>query len=394
MDLNALIEKVYVFHIPRKIIFGVDSSRSVGLEIKALAGDRVLLITDNNLRAIGVTRDIENHLSEEGLVFEVFSDVEAEPSIEVAERVAEFARKGRYDVVIGVGGGSVLDMAKVASIAVTNPGLIRNYIGVDLVKKPGLPKILMPTTAGTGSEVTRVAVITLEDEEVKSAIISPYLLSDTAIVDPKLTFTMPQKITASAGLDALSHALEAIMAVNANPITDALALQAIKIIFEHLPRSYSSGDMESRVNMSMGSLMAGIAFANSWVCLGHALAYSFSVTYKVPHGVSCGMALPYAFKFNMPAIYHKIPQIAEAAGISKDNLPADKLGELVLRKLVNLLIDLNMPRSLRDVNVPEKDIKKIAGKLLTFTRLIQRNPRNVSEEDALKLVTEMWHGLE
>ncbi|MCX8170794.1 MAG: iron-containing alcohol dehydrogenase, partial [Candidatus Bathyarchaeota archaeon] len=355
---------------------------------------RVLLVTDHNLRALGVTRDVEKALSEEGLVFEVFSDVEAEPSIGVAERVAEFARNGRYDVVIGVGGGSVLDMAKIASIAPTNPGSMRSYIGVDLVKKNGLPKILMPTTAGTGSEVTRVAVITLEDEEVKSAIISPYLLSDVAIVDPKLTFSMPQKIAASTGLDALSHALEAVMAVNANPITDALALQAIRIIYENLPRSYRIGDAESRVNMSLGSLMAGMAFANSWVCLGHALAYSFSVAYKLPHGISCGLSLPYAFKYNMPAILHKIPRIAEAVGISEEKATGEKLGKLILYKLLSMLKDLNVPNSLKDIGVPESSVEKIADKLLTLTRLIRANPRNITREDALKLVAEMWRGLE
>ncbi|MEM3816038.1 MAG: iron-containing alcohol dehydrogenase, partial [Candidatus Bathyarchaeia archaeon] len=361
MDLNALIGKTYIFQLPKKIIFGMNSSRLIGVEVKALSGSKVLLVTDNNLRTVGVTREIEEVLSEEDLVFEIFSDIKAEPNIEFAEKVAEFARKNRYDLVVGVGGGSVLDMAKVASIAITNPGSVRSYIGVDLVKKPGLPKILMPTTAGTGSEVTRVAVITLEDEEAKSAIISPYLISDVAIVDPKLTFSMPQKITASTGLDALSHALEAIMAVNANPITDALALQAIKVISEYLPRSYRSGDVESRVNMSLGSLMAGMAFANSWVCLGHALAYSFSVAYKVPHGVSCGLALPYAFKFNMPAISHKIPQIAEAIGLPREAAADNKLGELIMHRLLSLLADLNVPRRLKDVGVPESDIEKIAG---------------------------------
>jgi alcohol dehydrogenase class IV len=252
----------------------------------------------------------------------------------------------------------------------------------------------MPTTAGTGSEVTNVAVITLLDEEAKSAVISPYMLSDVAIVDPKLTYTMPRKITASTGLDALSHALEALMAVNANPLTDALALQAIRIIVECLPKAYKNGDAESRFSMSLGSLMAGMAFANSWVCLGHALAYSFSVTYRVPHGISCGLSLPYAFKFNMPAIQHKIRDIAEAMGLFREGeIKGQNLGNLILNKLLNLLSDLNMPMRLRDIGVPENDIDKIASKLLIFTRLIQRNPRKVSEGEARNLIMEMWSGL-
>jgi len=394
INLSTFIGRSYSFQFPKKIIFRVGSSESVGLEAKALGGSRVLLVTDKNLMQLSSIKEIERTLLRENLNVEVFSDVEAEPNIEVANKIAEFARNGAYDLIIGVGGGSVLDMAKVASIALTNPGPIRKYVGVNLVERPGAPKILIPTTAGTGSEVTNVAVITLLDEEAKSAIISPYMLSDVAIVDPKLTYTMPRKITASTGLDALSHALEALMAVNANPLTDALALQAIRIIVECLPKAYKNGDAESRFGMSLGSLMAGMAFANSWVCLGHALAYSFSVTYKVPHGVSCGLSLPYAFKFNMPVIQHRIWDIAEAMGLFKEIENKEKnLGNLILSKLLNLLSDLNMPMRLKDIGVPENDIDKIASKLLTFTRLIQRNPRKVFEREAHNLIMEMWSGL-
>jgi len=394
INLSTFIGRSYSFHFPKKIIFGVGSSESVGLEAKALGGSRVLLVTDKNLMQIDSIKEIEGILLREGLNVEVFSDVESEPSIEVADKIAEFARNGAYDLIVGVGGGSVLDMAKIASIAIKNPGPMRKYVGVNLVERPGVPKILMPTTAGTGSEVTNVAVITLSDEETKSAVISPYMFGDVAIVDPELTYTMPPRITASTGLDALSHALEALMAVNANPLTDALALQSIRIIVKCLPKAYKNGDTESRFGMSLGSLMAGIAFANSWVCLGHALAYSFSVTYKVPHGVSCGLSLPYAFKFNMSAIQHKIQDIAEAMGLFKEIENKEKnLGNLILSKLLNLLSDLNVPMRLKDIGVPENDIDKIANKLLTFTRLIQRNPRNVSEREAHNLIMEMWSGL-
>ncbi|MEM2091819.1 MAG: iron-containing alcohol dehydrogenase [Candidatus Bathyarchaeia archaeon] len=389
MDLG---EKFYNFQFPKKIIFGVDSSKNIGFEAKMLGGSKVLLVTDNNLIRIGVVSDVEDNLLEEGFDVEVFSDVEAEPSIELAETVAEAARAGRYDLVVGIGGGSVLDMAKVASISVTNPGPIRKYVGVNLVVRPGIPKILMPTTAGTGSEVTGIAVITLSDEEAKSAIISPYMLSDVAIVDPKLTYSMPPRITASTGLDALSHAVEALMAVNANPVSDALALRSLKIIVRHLLKSYRVGDAESRFYMSLGSMMAGMAFSNSGVCLGHALAYSFSVTYKIPHGISCGLSLPYAFKFNAPAIRHRIPQIAWAMGIDTEGKRTEELEKAVFIKLLTLLDELNMPKRLIDLSVPKDDVERIARKLLTFTRLIQRNPRIISEDDARNLVMEMWSG--
>ena len=392
LDLKNIIGKIYNFQLPRKIVFGINSSETVGLEAKALGGNKILLVTDNNLRRLNITEGIERNLLKEGLSVNIFSEVEAEPSIEVAEKVTEAARRENYDLVVGVGGGSVLDMAKVASIAITNPGAIRKYVGVNLVEKPGVPKILIPTTAGTGSEVTHVAVITLLEEEAKSAIISPHMFGDVAIVDPKLTYSMPKRLTASTGLDALSHALEALMAVNANPITDALALQSIKIIFENLPKAYEEGSVESRVGMSLGALIAGMAFINSWVCLAHALAYSFCVTYGIQHGLSCALSLPYAFKFNMPVIRHKIKLIADAidANLKDKAKSPEELGALIFEKLLNLLEDLNAPKRLRDIGVPKSDLERIANKLLTFKRLLDKNPRPISKEDARKLILEMW----
>lgn len=392
MDLKDVIGKIYSFQLPKKIIFGINSSEMVGLEAKALGGSKILLVTDDNLRRINIAGNVERNLLKEDLSVDVFSDVEAEPSMEVAEKVAEVARGGGYDLVVGVGGGSVLDMAKVASIAATNPKPIRNYVGVNLVERPGLPKILMPTTAGTGSEVTHVAVITLLEEEAKSAIISPYMFGDVAIVDPKLTYTMPKRLTASTGLDALSHALEALMAVNANPVTDALALQSVRIIFENLPKAYREGDVESRVGMSLAALMAGMAFINSWVCLAHALAYSFCIAYKVQHGLSCALSLPYAFKFNIPVIKHKMELIADAVDPSLKGRAEspEELGALIFEKLLNLLEDLNVPKRLRDIGVPKTDLERIADKLLTFKRLLDKNPRPVLKKDARKLISEMW----
>jgi alcohol dehydrogenase class IV len=392
MNLSVFMGKIYSFQLPKKIIFGTGSSSTVGLEAKALGGNRVLLITDDNLRSSDLMKNVEENLLSEGLSIDFFSDIRSEPSLEVAEKVAEKARGGGYDLIVGVGGGSVLDMAKVASIAATNKKSMRQYLGVNLVEKPGLPKILMPTTAGTGSEVTHVAVITLLDEEAKSAIVSPYLFSDVSIIDPRLTYSMPPRVTASTGLDALSHAFEALMAVNANPITDALALQSIGIIFKYLPRAYVSGDEESRFSMSLGALMAGMAFINSWVCLGHALAYSFSVKFGVPHGLSCGLSLPYAFKFNAPAIRRKLPQIAEKIDVNyreKISSP-DDLEIFIFNRIMRLLDELNAPKRLREIGVSENDLAKIASKVLTFTRLIEKNSRPISEDDARRIVMDMW----
>jgi len=383
-------DRVHSFQLPRKILFGVGISEKVGYEAKALDGKEVLLVTDRNLAVTGIPEKIEAALMEEGLNVNIFIDVEAEPRLEVAEAVAEAVRTKRYNMVVGVGGGSVLDMAKVAAMASTNPGPMRRYIGVDLVKKPSLPKILLPTTAGTGSEVTDIAVVTLVEDEMKTAIVSPYLFGDVAVVDPSLTYTLPPRLTGSTGLDALSHAMEAVMSINANPITDSLALKAIGLIFTNLPKAYRSGDAESRYGMSLSSLMAGMAFGNAGVGLGHALAYTFAVSYQVTHGVSCGLVLPYVFRFNASALSWQLPQIAQAMHIDTEETKAEELTPSISEALFKLMDELQAPKRLRDVGVPREAVLKMADKLLGIKRLIQRNPRPLSKPDALMLIEEMW----
>jgi len=390
MELGKSPGKVYNFQLPRKVIFGEGISEKVGSEAKALGGKEILLVTDENLSKMGIPGKLEEALAGEGLDVNVFSSVEPEPRLEVAETVAESVRRKKYDIIIGIGGGSVLDMAKVASIAATNPGPMRHYIGIDLVKKPGLPKVLIPTTAGTGSEVTNVAVMTLVEDETKAAIFSPYMLADVAMIDPSLTHTLPPGLTASTGLDALSHALEATMSVNANPITDCLGLEAIKLIFSHLPGAYRTGDGESRHGMSLGSLVAGMSFGNASVCLGHAVAYTFAVTYRVSHGISCGLALPYVFRFNASAIPTKLPRIAEAMNLKAENLKTEEPSLCISGAIFRLMEEVEAPRRLRDLGVPNEAVPKLADRLLGIKRLIQRNPKPVSKDDALKLVEEMW----
>jgi alcohol dehydrogenase class IV len=382
--------KIYSFSLPKKILFGTGISEKVGLEAKELGGKDVLLVTDKNLEKRGIPQKIKDSLIREDLNVEIFSDVEAEPSLEVAESIAEAVRRKKFNIVVGCGGGSVLDMAKIAAMAATNPGIMKNYIGVNLVKKPSLPKILLPTTAGTGSEVTNIAVVTLTEDEIKSAIVSHKILGDVAMVDPSLTFGMPPSLTASTGFDALSHSLEALMSIDANPITDSLSLQALNLIFSNLVKAYETGNIESRVNMSLGSLMAGMAFGNAGVCLGHAVAYTFAPAYHVAHGISCSLVLPFVFKFNASAISSKIPRIAESMHIITKEKKTDELTISILEAIFGMMEKLQMPKRLREVNVPRKAIPEMVEKLLAMKRLIRRNPKKLTEDEAFKLIDEMW----
>jgi alcohol dehydrogenase class IV len=390
MYLNKSMGKVYSFSLPSKILFGEGVSEKVGSEAKALGVNKILLVTDRNLRKMGITKKPEEALTREGFDLEVFSDVEAEPCLGMAEATAEAGRKRDYDLIVGIGGGSVLDMAKVASIATANPESMRHYVGVDKVKNAGLPRILLPTTAGTGSEVTKVAIMTIAENKKKMAIISPYMLGNIAMVDPRLTYTLPQRVTASTGLDALSHALEAIMSVNSNPLTDTLAYQSVSLIFSHLVNAYRTRDAESRYGMSLGSLVAGMSFGNSGVCLGHAAAYTFAPKFGVTHGISCGLVLPYVFRFNALAISWKLPKIAESMGIDSKGLGTKKMADSISDSIFELMAKVQLPRRLRDLDIPHGAVPEMAEKLLSIRRLIQRNPKPVTKRKALRLIEEMW----
>jgi len=235
-----------------------------------------------------------------------------------------------------------------------------------------------------------VAVVTITEDELKTSIISPYMFGNVAIVDPSLTYSLPPRLTASTGLDALSHALEAIISVNANSITDSLALEAVKLIFANLPKAYKSGEPESRHGMCLGSLMAGMAFGNAGVCLGHAAAYTFAVSHKVTHGVSCGLVLPYVFRFSASAISWKLPEIARAMDLDAENMKPEEIGLSISEAVLDLIGELQMPKRLRDLGIPKEAVPKMADKLLTFNRLIQRSPKQPSKEEASKLFEEMW----
>jgi alcohol dehydrogenase class IV len=372
------------------VIFGIDKIQEIGRVVKELECKKYLLITDPILDKVGITAKVIDCLREEkGKTILIPPH---EPYIEDAEKVAEAARGDEYDVIIGVGGGSILDLAKMASMAANNPGPIEAYIGKNKVKNKGLPMILVPTTSGTGSEVTYASVLSKPDG-IKVAVWDPKILANVAIVDPRLTVTMPPKITASSGLDALSHAIEALTNKLANPITDGLALESLKLIFRSLPKACAKGDdLTARYEMSLAALMAGLAFSNSMLNAGHAIAYTYSHKYNLPHGIACGLATPYVLRYNMPKVMDRVVMIAKAIG--EDVEDPQEAGERVVRRIVELIKQIGMPSNLRDIGVKEEEISEFAGDLLNkYSRLLPNNPRDITYEDAVDILRDMWKGI-
>ena len=327
-----------------------------------------------------------------GVSYEIWDKVEPEPTVEVADGAAEFAREGKFDVLIGVGGGSALDTTKAAAVLVRNPGSVKQYLGAE-IPNPPMPMILMPTTSGTGSEVSNAAVFAVPEEQFKYVLYSPLIYPDLAIVDPKLTLTMPPKVTAQSGMDALCHAVEAYTSLQASPITDVLALKAIELIAKSLREAYANGDnLEARKNMAYASLIAGLAFGNAGTVLAHAAGHAFSYRYHVPHGIAVAVMLPYVLEFNSISNLEKHIEIACRLGENVSGLPPREAALRAALAVKKLLIDLDLPTNLRELGLKKDEIEIIAKDVFKSKAHIARNPRKVTMEGVIKLYERAYEG--
>lgn len=367
------------FAAANKLVTGRDSLSVLPDEIARLGVERPLIVTDNILIQAGVVAQVEALLP---MSAGIFSDVKPEPEIEIVDLCLQKIREGNHDGLIAVGGGSAIDIAKAASVMATNEGSIEQYVGTNLVKQPGLPLIAIPTTAGTGSEVTNISILSDKKEQVKKGIVSPYLLPDVAIVSPLMTLTCPPSVTAASGVDALVHAVEAYISKFASPVTDALAIGAMKLIAVHLPKAYAAPDnIESREAMITASLMAGLAFGNAGVGAVHALAYPLGGRFHMAHGVSNSLLLPYVMKWNKIACLEKLRDVAVALGENVDGLNADQAAEAAIEAMTRLCRYVDIPQSLREFNIPESAIAEMAEEATKQTRLLKNNPRALRKKD-------------
>lgn len=375
-----------------KIMFGGGTVERVRDEAERLGGKRILIVTDDAIEKFNLLKEVEKPLGDGPFELNVIKTA-AEPRVDAAEKMVETLRLSTFDLVVGIGGGSCMDMAKVASLMYTNPGTVSQYVGINLVQNPGLPKILIPTTAGTGSEVTPNAILARSDNQLKVGIVTPHNIADVAIVDPQMTMTMPARLTATTGLDALSHAIEAYISINSNQFSDALALRAVSSISTSLHSAFADGkDLAARSNMSMAALLAGIAISIAGTCAGHAAAYSFAVKYGFSHGLSCAISLPYIIKYNAVSCFPKIGAIAAALGEKLSGLGPEEVASKAAASITDLMKKLEVPYRLKDLNIPREDIPDLAERMMKTTRLLANNPRNIREEDALQLLENMWQG--
>ena len=346
-------------------------------EVDRFGQRKILLVTDAGLVKAGIAGRALDLLA--GREVEVFSDVEPDPSIETVIACADRVRARGCDLIVGLGGGSAIDTAKCASVMATNPGKVEDYLGIDKVAAPGVPKIIIPTTAGTGSEVTNVAVLSLKAQNTKKGIVSRYLLADTALLDPKLTLGLPASVTAATGIDALTHAIEAYVSRFAQPMTDDFALKAIRLIGENLRTAVHNGqNIGARDAMLTASLYAGYAFGSAATGMVHGLAMPLGGQFNIPHGIANAVLLPHVMRWNLVANLPRYRDIAVALGETVAHLSIREGAERAVVAVEALSHDVGIPVHLDDLAVPRSAMDALARDGLTNFRQVRPNPRDVT----------------
>ena len=385
----------FTFNTTSGIRFGSGMSVSSSQEISKILGSNILFITDKDLMSLKLTEPTLNQLKKFSSKVEIFEDVEADPSLKTLLKSIEIGKKMNATGVIGFGGGSSMDVAKLTSLILGSNENIEEAWGVSNAKGPRLPLVLVPTTAGTGSEVTPISIITVGEEE-KKGVSSPIILPDIAILDPDLTLGLPAHTTAATGIDAMVHAIEGYASANKNnnPISKMLSVEALKLLGGSIEKAVFDGsNLEARGNMLIGAMLAGKSFANSPVAAVHALAYPIGGTFHVSHGLSNSLVLPYVLRFN--SVDNKATKdYAELAPFVFPDINTNQGSQAVCSEFIDRMESLSkklgLPQKLREVNIPKEACEKMAKDAMKQTRLLVNNPREVTEKDALNIYESAW----
>ncbi|MCR5855837.1 iron-containing alcohol dehydrogenase [Mesorhizobium sp. J428] len=383
----------FVFNTTPSIVFEAGSSRRFGEIAGRRLGPKVLVVTDPGLRRLGLADPAIASLEAAGAIVTVFDQVEADPSRATLMKAVEAGRVAGVTGVAGFGGGSSLDVAKLVALLLGSGEDLDGAWGVAQAKGPRLPLALVPTTAGTGSEVTPVSIITVGEEE-KRGVSSPVILPDVAILDAELTLGLPAAITAATGVDAMVHAIEAYASksANNNPLSRMLAKQALQLLGANIETAVFNGeDVAARGAMLLGSMLAGQAFANSPVAAVHALAYPIGGTFHVPHGLSNALVLPHVLRYNAPDAAHLYAEIAADAfpHLAREEGTQGRCAAFI-EELAALSKKLGMQTKLREVGIGEEHLAKMASDAMKQQRLLVNNPREVQEADALTIYRAAW----
>ena len=371
-DLN------FNYFSPTKVIFGAGSISELPMEVRAL-GEKAFLVTDPGLIETGLVEAVKRKLGD--LLAGVYSDVPQDSGMEVVDKGAELALSAGADVIVSLGGGSVIDTAKGICIVLKEGGSLRDFQGMQMLTRLQTPHIVIPTTAGTGSEVTSGAVVLDKDQGQKIIIFEYFNTPRVAILDPRMTENLPAHLTASTGMDAMTHAVESYVAQARNPISDSAALHAIKLIVKHLPLAVSNGgDLAARGQMQIAALLAGWAFSNAMVGLVHAMAHSLGAVCRVPHGLANGILLPHVMRYNLDEIPDLTADIAEAMGAAATEMDISDKAVAAANNMEAFAQSIGLNQRLKDLGVTEDQLKESAELSMSDGSIIY-NPKMVMDAE-------------
>ncbi|MBM4338915.1 MAG: iron-containing alcohol dehydrogenase [Deltaproteobacteria bacterium] len=373
VDLN------FIFRLPTKILFGPGTAKEVGMEVDELKGTKALIVTDRDLVKTDLVNFVRNALGTRCVG--IFSDVTPDTGVHIINAGSEYGRSLGADILVSVGGGSAIDTAKGMAICLTKGGKLEDHAGLNMLGSPLIPHIVIPTTAGTGSEVTYAAVIKDHEQKRKLLFADNFLIPNIAILDPSMTTGMPKSLTAATGMDALCHCIEAIPSMQREPITDGLAFHGIRLIREFLPRAVQNGeDIVARGQMLIAATLGGAAFSNAQLGLVHALAHCVGAAFGVPHGVANSILLPHCILYNLDACPDLYARIAEAMGKEVRGMDPLKAAEQAAIAIWEFTRALGLPQTLREVNVEEAGLVQCANEALMDGTIVY-NPKPVFDPD-------------
>ncbi len=378
----------FTFHTTPEIVFRSGSIREIG-DLMGARFKRPILLTDKGLIEAGLVEPAIGSLEAAGVSILLFDDVAADPPAGKVKQAVNAARAHRADSVIGLGGGSSMDTAKVVSVLMNSEQSLEDIYGTDTVRGKRAPLALCPTTSGTGSEVTSISVITTE-EDTKVAVVDNALYPDLAVLDPELTFGLPRHVTAATGIDAMVHAIEAYTNINRkNPVSDALAREALRLLSSNIVAACEKpGDRNAREAMMLGAMLAGQAFANSPVGAVHGMAYPLGGIFHVPHGLSNSLMLEPVLRFNAPNADHQYAELADVIAPGATGTHAQKC-DAFIRRIVEIVEATGVERRLSQLGISHNDLPRMAEDAMKGQRVLQNNPRAVTYDDALAMYTEV-----
>jgi len=376
------MSEVYSIGMPRKVFSGLHSILKIEEIIKICGAKKIVLITDKGVFNAGILEKPLDVLRSLNVEINIISDVPTEPEKKQVMQIFKEANEFKADLIIAIGGGSVMDTTKLVAVLMKNEGYRENILDTSLIIENGVITVMVPTSSGTGAEVTPNAIVIIPEEELKVGIVTDKFIGDYVILDPQMTKSLPSHITASTGIDAFCHCIECFISKKSNPISDIFALKGINLISKYIRRAYINGnDMEARENMLLAAFYGGLSISSASTVAVHALSYPLGGKYRIAHGVSNAMLLPYVMEFNANSILDKLIIVANEMDIDVAGLSKEEIGKKVISEIYLLVKDLNIPSDLTKFGITKDDIETLVVAAAKVTRLLNNNPKEMTRDD-------------